>query len=100
MEEREKVQGSVIGGVSSYIAKSGEAEIPAEVMRKAKHHILDSIAASASGSKLKPGILRSVRLAPIGYGWVGFSSRSLLLCHRPGPWYASYYVIDGTIQIY
>jgi len=48
---------SVIGKVSSYISGSAEAELPAEVVSKAKHHILDSMAASVSGSKLKPGKL-------------------------------------------
>ncbi len=48
---------SVIGKVSSYISRSGEAELPAEVIRKAKHHILDTLAAIVSGSELKPGQL-------------------------------------------
>ena len=48
---------SVIGEVSSYIARSGESDFPAEVIEKAKHHILDTLAAVVSGSKLKPGLL-------------------------------------------
>ena len=48
---------SVVEKVSYYIAKSGERELPAEVVEKAKHHILDTLAAIVSGSKLKPGQL-------------------------------------------
>ncbi|MFC2060456.1 MmgE/PrpD family protein [Chloroflexota bacterium] len=48
---------SVIREVSSYVSRSGEAELPAEVITKTKHHILDTIAAIVSGSKLKPGQL-------------------------------------------
>lgn len=48
---------SVIEEVSSYVAKSGEVELPAEVVEKAKHHILDTLAAIVSGSELKPGEL-------------------------------------------
>ncbi len=57
MEERKDAHGTVIGAVCSYISKSGTAEIPGEVMRKAKQHILDSLTASISGSKLRPGTL-------------------------------------------
>ena len=47
--------GSVISEVSSYISKSGEAGLPPEVVKKAKCHILDTLAAIVSGSKFKPG---------------------------------------------
>src|SRR3972149_11084934 len=46
---------SVIKEVSSYISKSGQAELPPEVVVKAKHHILDTIASIVSGARLKPG---------------------------------------------
>ncbi|MFC1965592.1 MmgE/PrpD family protein [Chloroflexota bacterium] len=46
---------NVIGEVSSYIYKSGEAKLPDEVIGKAKHHILDTLAAIVSGAELKPG---------------------------------------------
>jgi 2-methylcitrate dehydratase PrpD len=45
----------IISEVSSYIANSGEAELPAEVIKHAKHHILDTLTAIVSGSILKPG---------------------------------------------
>lgn len=46
---------TVIEEVASYISRSGEAELPTEVIRKAKHHILDTLAACVSGSQLRPG---------------------------------------------
>jgi len=46
---------SVMSEVSSYISKSGGAELPPEVIKKAKSHILDTLAAIVSGSKFKPG---------------------------------------------
>ncbi len=48
---------TIIEEVSSYISSIGSSELPAEVMKKAKHHILDTLAAMVSGSKLKPGEL-------------------------------------------
>ncbi len=47
--------GSVVGEVSSYISRMRKSELPAGVMTKAKHHVLDTLAAIISGSKLKPG---------------------------------------------
>ncbi|MCG6534809.1 MAG: MmgE/PrpD family protein [Syntrophales bacterium LBB04] len=49
------MQKSVIKEISSYISRSGQAELPPEVIVKAKHHILDTITAIVSGSKLKAG---------------------------------------------
>lgn len=43
--------------LSAYIARSLERELPAPVVEKAKHHILDTIAAMVSGARLKPGRL-------------------------------------------
>ena len=48
---------SVISEVSAYISGSGDAELPSEVVSKAKHHILDTLAAVVSGSALKPGLI-------------------------------------------
>ena len=48
---------SVMEEVSSYISKSGEVELPEEVVEKAKHHILDTLAAIVTGSTLRPGRL-------------------------------------------
>ncbi|MFC2001944.1 MmgE/PrpD family protein [Chloroflexota bacterium] len=46
---------SVIREVSSYISRNAEAKLPAEVITKTKHHIMDTLAAMVSGSKLKAG---------------------------------------------
>ncbi len=43
--------------VSAYISGSREAVLPAEVLTKAKHLTLDTLAAIVSGSKLEPGKL-------------------------------------------
>lgn len=47
--------GEIIGRLSSYIFRSGEAELPTEVIHKAKHHILDTLSSIICGSTLKPG---------------------------------------------
>jgi len=47
----------VIDELSGYIAAAREKALPSEVAAKAKQHILDTIAAMVSGSKLKPGRL-------------------------------------------
>ncbi len=57
MERNNSSTSNVIEEVSSYISKSGEAVLPAEVVEKAKHHILDTLAAIISGADLKPGRL-------------------------------------------
>ena len=41
--------------VSSFIAGSAELQLPDAVIWKTKHHILDTLAAMVSGSRLKPG---------------------------------------------
>lgn len=65
--EKDRSGSSIIGEVSSYVSKSGEAELPAEVIEKAKHHILDTVAAIISGSRLKPGQL-AIRYAQNQWG--------------------------------
>lgn len=51
---------SVTGELSAYIAGALERPLPTDVAEKAKHHILDTIAAMVSGSRLKPGRLAIV----------------------------------------
>lgn len=41
--------------LSAYIASAGQRALPEEVAEKAKHHLLDTIAAMISGAKLLPG---------------------------------------------
>ena len=43
--------------LSSYISLAGEKTLPSHVSEKAKHHLLDTIAAMVSGSRLKTGEL-------------------------------------------
>ncbi|MEK7210759.1 MAG: MmgE/PrpD family protein [Candidatus Binatota bacterium] len=47
----------VIDQLSEYVAAASGRNLPPEVAAKAKHHILDTIGAMVSGSKLKPGRL-------------------------------------------
>lgn len=46
---------AVTRALSAYIAEAGMRPLPAEVAEKAKHHLLDTIAAMISGSRLLPG---------------------------------------------
>ncbi len=55
MEKGNGTSSRVIEEVSSYISRSGAAKLPSEVIGKAKHHILDTLSAIVSGSRLKPG---------------------------------------------
>jgi 2-methylcitrate dehydratase PrpD len=41
--------------LSAYMAEARRQALPAEVSEKAKHHILDTVAAMISGSELPPG---------------------------------------------
>ena len=43
--------------LSEYVAAACSASLPPEVAAKARHHILDTVAAMVSGSRLKPGRL-------------------------------------------
>ena len=45
----------VMTTLSSYMAAAKDRALPAEVIEKAKHHILDTFAAMVSGSELPPG---------------------------------------------
>ena len=47
---------SVMQGLTRYMDEARTAEVPEEVREKAKHHVLDTIAAMVSGSELKPGL--------------------------------------------
>jgi 2-methylcitrate dehydratase PrpD len=48
---------NIMGGLSNYIAEAGGKSLPGEVAEKAKHHILDTLAAMVSRSRLKAGEL-------------------------------------------
>jgi 2-methylcitrate dehydratase PrpD len=45
----------VMAALSDYMAAAKDRALPAEVIEKVKHHILDTFAAMLSGSKLPPG---------------------------------------------
>jgi len=45
----------VMRRLSAYIAQAGKRPLPAPVVEKTKHHVLDTIAAMVSGSRLLPG---------------------------------------------
>jgi 2-methylcitrate dehydratase PrpD len=47
--------GPVMAALSAYMAEAKDRALPAEVVEKAKHHILDTLAAMLSGSELPPG---------------------------------------------
>jgi 2-methylcitrate dehydratase PrpD len=52
---KQDVISPVMRRLSSYISESGRSRLPAAVSEKTKHHILDTIAAMISGSRLLPG---------------------------------------------
>jgi 2-methylcitrate dehydratase PrpD len=45
----------VMARLSGYMSEAGNRALPDEVIEKAKHHILDTLAAMISGSQLPPG---------------------------------------------
>jgi len=47
--------GSVMNPLSTYMSEAANRALPQEVTEKTKHHILDTLAAMISGSKLLPG---------------------------------------------
>ena len=48
---------SITPDLIKYMSKARGAKLPEPVLAKAKHHILDTLAAMVSGSVLKPGVL-------------------------------------------
>src|SRR6202171_4576640 len=54
--------GSVINALGAYMSEAAKRPLPDEVIEKAKHHILDTLAAMISGSNLLPG-QRALRFA-------------------------------------
>jgi 2-methylcitrate dehydratase PrpD len=47
--------GPVMSALSTYMAAAKDHALPPEVVEKAKHHILDTVAAMISGAELPPG---------------------------------------------
>jgi 2-methylcitrate dehydratase PrpD len=50
-----KSSGSVMNALSAYMSEAVGRPLPDEVVEKTKHHILDTLGAMVSGSKLLPG---------------------------------------------
>ena len=66
MSEEKKTGGEIMEALSAYIAGSGEADLPEGTIKKAKHHILDTLGAIICGSNLKPGRLAKAFAAQQG----------------------------------
>ena len=45
--------------LAAYIAGAAAQAAPEEVLEKARHHLLDTLAAMVSGSRLRAGVLAS-----------------------------------------
>jgi 2-methylcitrate dehydratase PrpD len=56
----------VMAALSTYMARARERPLPDAVIEKAKHHVLDTLAAMISGAELKPG--RAAVSFAKGYG--------------------------------
>ncbi len=50
-------ESTLIESLAGYVASALERPLPPEVAEKTKHHVLDTIAAMVTGSRLKPGEL-------------------------------------------
>src|SRR6185503_4268183 len=53
--EQSAAGADLTGRVARYMAGARQQALPADVVREAKHRILDTIAAMISGARLKPG---------------------------------------------
>jgi 2-methylcitrate dehydratase PrpD len=74
-------QDSVIEAVASYISGSKKTVLPDDVIEKAKHHVLDTLAAIVSGSQLEAGRL-AIKYAETwaGPGEAQVAGSPLLVC--------------------
>jgi 2-methylcitrate dehydratase PrpD len=52
--------------LAAYIVGAGFEQTPEDVLEKARHHLLDTLAAMVSGSRLRAGVLASAYLASMG----------------------------------
>src|SRR5438309_7478737 len=72
--------GPVMTALSNYMATAGERTLPADVVEKTKHHILDTFAAMISGSELKPGRAAIAFARAYGGDTTGTVAGSTVLC--------------------
>lgn len=52
--------------LADYIAGALDRDLPEEVLEKGRHHLLDTMAAMVSGSRLKPGEMANAYVASLG----------------------------------
>ncbi|HEU4690860.1 MAG TPA: hypothetical protein VFS23_20965, partial [Vicinamibacterales bacterium] len=52
-----RASADVTGRLARYMVEARDRQLPATVIRDAKHRILDTIGAMVSGAALKPGVL-------------------------------------------
>lgn len=55
LDARAQSIGPVMAALSAYMSAAKDRALPPEVVERAKHHILDTLAATLSGSELPPG---------------------------------------------
>ena len=55
MSDENKKISAMMNKLSAYIAGAGKRKLPNAVIEKTKHHVLDTLAAMISGSRLEPG---------------------------------------------
>ena len=60
MENPTNPVGDIMKRLSSYMATVSSTALAEDVVEKTKHHILDTMAAMISGSRLKPGPLAKI----------------------------------------
>ncbi|MEE8515439.1 MAG: MmgE/PrpD family protein [Alphaproteobacteria bacterium] len=66
MNDAPSAVSDVMEQLSTYMAGAVDRALPDEVAEKAKHHILDTLAAMVSGSRLKPGRLAIALVRQLG----------------------------------
>lgn len=70
----------VMAKLSLYMSEAGNRALPDEVIEKAKHHILDTLAAMISGSQLPPGRVALKFAGAYGGESVSTIAASRILC--------------------
>jgi 2-methylcitrate dehydratase PrpD len=72
--------GPIAATLSNYMAAAADRALPPEVVEKAKHHILDTLAAMISGSELPPGRAAIAFARAYGGDATGTVAGSSVLC--------------------
>ncbi len=66
MAERDTTTSDIAPRLADHIAAALDRPLPAAVAEKTKHHVLDTLAAMLSGSRLKPGRLAAAYVETLG----------------------------------